>query len=50
MLKSVYCPICILRLFDAKEGAKAEIEIKCSRCRNLHKFKLGKVKLETTTA
>jgi len=31
-MKQVRCPICNQRLFDAREGDKAMIDIKCTRC------------------
>jgi len=41
-MKSIYCPLCNLRLFDAKDGDKAQIEIKCARCRKIIKIELKK--------
>ena len=43
MLKSIHCPFCRLRLFDAGEGGKADIEIKCSRCGKIVKVELKEI-------
>jgi len=40
-MKPIHCPLCNLRLFDAKDGS-AQIEIKCARCRKIIKIELKK--------
>jgi len=43
-MKQIKCPICNQRLFDAKDGASARIDIKCNRC-----GKIIQVELNETT-
>jgi phage FluMu protein Com len=35
MGRKVMCPICNRRVFDIKERASGEIEMKCPHCRNI---------------
>ena len=39
-MKSIHCPYCNMRLFDAKEVDKASIEIKCVRCGKIVRIEL----------
>jgi len=38
-----------MRLFDAKEDAKGNIEIKCVRCRQVVKIELKETEIKTAT-
>jgi len=39
-MKKILCPYCMQRLLDAE--AEGEIEIKCTRCKQVVKLKLNK--------
>jgi len=41
-MKKIHCPICNQRLFDAKEGGSAKIDIKCIRCGKIVQVELKK--------
>jgi phage FluMu protein Com len=34
MIRSVFCPCCNKRLFDAAEGDRANIQIRCPKCKS----------------
>ena len=48
-MKKIYCPYCKMRLFDARDGGKAEIDIKCVRCGRIVRIDLKETTLKTAS-
>lgn len=42
----VTCPICNWLLFNKQDGSKGQIEIKCTRCKNIVQIELNTTKSE----
>lgn len=45
-MKKIFCPYCQMRLFDARDNAKGDVEIKCNRCRRIVKVELKETDIE----